>query len=99
MTSYIVMTPFWSIRGTSSHITAIVVEDFAIAFTFSGELAETGEGENHVTRVNELLPTFLTHRDSPIVHAHTGWPMLRRLLVNGIKDEISLKNQQLKIYN
>ena len=62
MTSYMVMTPFWSIGGTSSHVTSIVVEDSAIALTFSGGLPGTGGGEkNHVTRVNELLPTLLTH--------------------------------------
>ena len=70
MTSYMLMTPFWSIGGTSSHITAIFVEDSTIAVTFSGGLPGTGDGENHVTRVNQLLPTFLTHSVIPPLCMH-----------------------------
>ena len=49
MISYSVMNPFWPIGGTSSHITEIVVEDSAIAVTFSGGLA--GSGKDH-----QMLP-------------------------------------------
>ena len=43
ITSYMVMTPFWSMGITSSHITTIVVEELAFAVTFSGGPAGTGE--------------------------------------------------------
>ena len=36
LTSYIVMTPFWSIGGTSSHITVILVAEVTMALTLVG---------------------------------------------------------------
>ena len=44
-TSNMVMTPFWSMGTTSSHITTIVVEELAVAVTFSGGLAGTMRGK------------------------------------------------------
>ena len=48
ITSYMVMTPFWSIGRTSSHITMRVVAELAVPVTFSGGLEGTVEWEIYV---------------------------------------------------
>ena len=43
ITSYSVMTPFWSMAGTGSQVTMIEVDDTAVAIVMVGGLAGTSE--------------------------------------------------------
>ena len=47
MTSYIVIIPFWSIAGTSFHMTSTEVGDVDMAETLVGGLAGAVEKENN----------------------------------------------------